>query len=147
MANIQTNYNENMRAGVPGMVANTETANSITRVVEGAVAPFGAVAVRGARADQAKVPTAGGSFLGIFIRKVTLDVASNDQYQIGDNSAIHEKGVIWVTASVAVAHGDAAYFTAAGVLTNVSTSNTAIVGGIWDSTTTAVNLIAKLRLK
>ena len=55
------------------------------------------------------------------------------------------KGVIWVNAAVAVTAGQPVYFTAAGALTNVSTSNTLIANAIWEATTTAAGL-AKLRL-
>lgn len=49
MPAIQTSYNERLRAGLPGLVVNMETANSITRTIEAlAGIAFGLPVVQGA---------------------------------------------------------------------------------------------------
>ena len=79
------------------------------------------------------------------MRDPTLPASAGDQYATGLTAAVMTKGVIWVTAAVAVTAAQPVYFTSAGALTNVSTSNTLITNALWESTTTAGGL-AKLRL-
>lgn len=143
MPALQTTYGANQAAFLEGMVANSEPAVIISRIIEGAAGlGFGKAAVRGTAATQAKASTASTKFLGVSV----LDPSQPaDTYAEGATAAIMQKGVIAVLASVDVAHGDAAYIVpATGVFTNVATSNTA-VNGVFDSTATAGSL-AKLRL-
>lgn len=148
MPAVQSTYSLTIGAARAGMIANEEAlTNVISKIVDSAGAiGFGKVVVQSSEGDdKIKIPTAGGAFRGITVRDVTLRPDDNDQYAVGENAAVLTKGVIWVLPSVNVAAGDAVYFTAAGVLTNVPTSNTQIVGALWESAG-STTVLAKLRL-
>ncbi|MGJ0397420.1 MAG: DUF2190 family protein [Methylocystis sp.] len=148
MPAVQSTYGLTIAAARAGMIANEEQlTNVISRIVDSAGAiGFGKVVVQSSEGDEKiKVPTAGGAFRGITVRDVTLRPDDNDQYAVGESAAVLTKGVIWVLPSVAVAAGDPVYFTAAGALTNVPTSNTQIIGALWDSAGSG-SILAKLRL-
>ena len=150
MPAVQTTFSATIPAGYLGMIADGEqVTNVISRVVDPASAnpiSFGDPVLQGA-SDQTVQTVSGGSgaFRGIAVRDPTLPPSAGDQYVAGLTAAVMTKGVIWVTAAVAVTAGQPVYFTSAGVLTNLSTSNTAVAGAMWDSTTTAAGL-ARLRL-
>ena len=150
MPAVQTSYSSTQAAAYLGMVANGEwVTNVISRIVDPASATpvnFGDAVVQGA-SEQLVLPSNGnsGAFRGIAIRSTTLPPSNNDQYLATNSLALLTKGVIWVNAGVAVSPGQAAYYTAAGVLTNVATSNAAIPNAVWESATSGAGL-AKLRL-
>ena len=150
MPAVQTTYSNFIGAGYLGMVANGEwITNIISRVVDQASPQpinFGDPVLQGA-SEQLVVSANGGSgaFRGIAIRDATLPPSDNDQYPVTATIGVMTKGVIWVNAGVAVGPGQPVYFTAAGVLTNVATSNTAIPNALWESATAGAAL-AKLRL-
>lgn len=132
------------------MVANGESAtNIVSRIVDPASPAginFGDPVLQGA-SEQLVVPANGGSgaFRGIAIRDTTLPPTDNDQYPVTATVGVMTKGVVWVNAGVAVSPGQPVYFTAAGVLTNVATGNTAVPSALWESATAGAAL-AKLRL-
>ncbi|UDL93968.1 DUF2190 domain-containing protein [Lichenihabitans sp. PAMC28606] len=150
MPAVQTAYSNAQAPAYLGMVANGEwVTNVISRIVDPASATpinFGDVVLQGA-SEQLVVSANGatGAFRGLALRNPTLPPGNSDQYLATNSIAVLTKGVIWVNAAVAVTPGQPAFVTAAGLLTNVSTSNTALVGAIWDSGTTGSGL-AKLRL-
>jgi hypothetical protein len=150
MPAVQTTYTANQAAAFLGMVAAGEwVTNVISRIVDPASATavnFGDPVLQGG-SEQLVLPANGntGTFRGIAVRDPTLPPSNNDQYLATNSIGVLTKGVIWVNAAVAVNPGQPAYFTAAGALTNVSTSNTAIPNAMWDSAT-AVAGLAKLRL-
>ncbi|WP_406858501.1 DUF2190 domain-containing protein [Alsobacter sp. KACC 23698] len=141
---IQTSYAATHAAALEGMVANSEPAVIVSRVVEtGAGIGFGKIAQRGTADNQIKVSSASPKYLGITV----LDPGQPaDLYAQYATAAVMTKGVIWVQASVAVAAGDPVYFVpATGVITNVSTSNVQIPNATFDSSTSGAGL-AKVRL-
>jgi hypothetical protein len=146
MAVLQTVYTDQVAPGYAGMVANAETSNRITRTNEDAASlPFGRAVFRGT-GDHGCTATVGAGFLGISIAHETLGLlagATADAFPQFASVPIMTLGVIWVNTSVAVAKGDQAYVTSAGLLTNVSTSNTILTGWFFDTTTAAAGL-AKL---
>ena len=150
MPAVQSSYPNFRGAGYAGMIANGEwVTNVISRVVDPAAAlavNFGDPVLQGPT-EQTVVSANGntGAFRGIAIRDTTLPPGNNDQYTATTTIGVMTKGVVWVNAGVTVNPGQAAYYTAAGVLTNVSTGNTAIPNGIWESATSGAAL-AKLRL-
>lgn len=150
MPAVQTIYPAAQTPGFPGLVANGEwVTNIVSRIVDPASAVavnFGDAVLQGA-SEQLVVSAAGatGAVRGIAVRTATLPPANNDQYLPTNSIGVLTKGVIWVTAGVAVTPGQPAYVTGAGVLTNVATANTALPNAIWESATSGAGL-AKLRL-
>lgn len=149
MANLQPTYNDAPVAGLVGRIADATPATIISRINDATAATniaFGRVVVRGADpANTVKDGSLGTAFMGIALVNVAMTPDAPDQYKPTDVVAVLTRGCVWVTGSVAVTAGDAAYFTSAGALTNVSTSNTAIPNAKFDSTTSGAGL-AKLRL-
>lgn len=149
MPAVQTSYPATAPAGFPGQIADGEqVTNVISRSVDPASANpvnFGDPVLQGA-SDGTIQSVAGGTgvFRGIAVRDATLPPSAGDQYAAGLTAAVLTKGVIWVTAAVAVVVGQPAYYTSAGALTNVATGNTAVAGAMWDTTGAAG--LARLRL-
>lgn len=110
MAVLQSNYTETVAKGYPGMVANGETSNRITRTVEDAAGiAFGKPVYRGT-GDHGCTGTVGTlvTFLGWSIATSALaPVGDADEYQQYDNAAIMTSGAIYVTVTGAVTDGAA----------------------------------------
>lgn len=127
---VQSSYSNSIPTGFAGMVYDGEPSNRISRTVEdaGGIA-FGKACFRGTGDHGCTATAAANKFLGIAIADAgqvpglgeTADTIA--QYR---TLALLNEGVIWVSASVAVNQGDAAYVTSGGAITNVSTANTAI---------------------
>lgn len=147
MPTIQSTYAATHAAAVEGMVANSEPCVVVSRIAEDAEGiGFGKVCVLGDADNSVTDSEASKKFEGISILDPTQAGATADMYPQYSTVAVMKQGVIWVSASVAVAKGDPVYFVpATGVLTNVSTSNTLIANASWDSSTAGAAL-AKLRL-
>ena len=112
MAELQTTYTDTVANGYPGMVANGETSNRITRTCEdsGGIA-FGAPVYRGT-GDHGCTGTVGtlATFLGFAIANSGQAIIAGqdaDEYQQYDNVAIMTSGAIFVPVKGAVADGDA----------------------------------------
>ena len=136
MAELQTSYSETIAAGYPGMVANGETSNRITRTCEdaGGIA-FGVPVYRGT-GDHGCTRTPGGQLLGISVATSALALTAGvdaDEYQQYDNVTIMTQGVIWVTAGEAVTDGAQAYDTDTSIV-DTSTDNTIMDGWFFDTT-------------
>jgi hypothetical protein len=144
MPAIQTAYSAQHARWVEGMVLNMEPNDIVTRVAEDVEGiGFGKVGVQGTADNQVVDSEATVKFTGIAVLDTTQPTGKYEQFS---NVALMKKGVIVVTASVAVAVGDPVYYVpATGVLTNVATSNTLIAGAQWDTSTSGAALAA-LRL-
>lgn len=147
MAELQTSYSDTLAAGYPGMVANGETSNRITRTCEDAAGiAFGKAVFRGT-GDHGCTATVGTSatFLGVAIATSALAIAAGqdaDEYQQYDNVAIMTAGTIWVTAGEDVTAGALVYAAAAnGAFVDTSTSNVLLTGWFFDTTATSGNLV------
>lgn len=149
MAVLQTAYTDQVAPGYPGMVANAETSNRITRTIEdGTGMPFGRPVFRGAgdHGCTATVSATAGAFLGIAIAHEALGLlagATPDVYPINASVPIMTMGVIWATAGATVAKGDQVYTTSAGAYTNASSGNTILTGWLFD-TSAASGALVKL---
>jgi hypothetical protein len=123
MAIPQPNYREGPDRGFPGMVANGETSNRISRTVEDAAGlPFGAAAFEGA-GDRGCTRVPSADFIGFAIadhgvQPLPGGVAA-DIYPRYASAALMVAGPICVTTSVNVAKRDPVYVTPAGLITNV----------------------------
>lgn len=144
MPAIQTTYGANIAQAVEGMVANMETANIVSRIIETAAGiGFGKLAARGTLDNQIKVSAAAAIPLGITVLDTTQ---VGDLYPQYSNVGVMLKGVIWVLAGEAVADGDPVYFVpATGVFVKTVGANILIPNAQWD-TTTAQDALGKIRL-
>ncbi|MBU2233179.1 MAG: hypothetical protein KKG69_18085 [Alphaproteobacteria bacterium] len=151
MAVLQDTYLTNLVAGYPGMIANGETSNRISRTCEdsGGI-PFGSPVYRGS-GDHGCTGTVGtaATFLGFSIAHETLGLLTGqtaDRYQQYDNVAILTQGVIWVMATGANADGAAVTIGtgggAADAIGDTAADATHIGTGGWvfDDTTSATGL-------
>lgn len=154
---VQTTYGLYLDPALPGMKADMEAYNTVSKLNKGtAVIPFGrAVFTDGD--DGMKLPVAGSTaaqFIGIVFRELTrayTDVQIAGAGGIGaipkyDNTVM-TMGVIWVAPAVAVAKDDPVYVLKAdGRLTNVvGTDNILIPNAKFVSTATA-GALAKVSL-
>jgi hypothetical protein len=142
MPAVQTSYAQTILPAVEGMIANSEPHNIISRQIESAAGiGFGKVCVQGTADEQIRVSEATRKFRGITVMSHNAGKGIADAYDQYETVPVLERGPIWVLVSVAVAVGDQAYYVpATGVITNVSTSNTAIPDGTFDSSTTGSGL-------
>lgn len=133
---VQSSYSERITALVLGQILDQENKTLISRTVEDAAGiGFGKVVVQGSGDYGVKVPAGGGEvFRGITVRDQARPAANPDTYAQYEEAALMTKGVVVVTVGAAVSVGEQVYFVpATGVITNVSTSNTAIVGARFDA--------------
>jgi hypothetical protein len=146
MAVVQSTYADDYASGFPGMVANGETSNRISRTVEqsGGIG-FGKAAYRSS--DHGVDTTeAVATFLGFTIANyaappVEATGVQADTYPQGSTAGILTMGCMWVSSSIAVNDGEQVYVTSAGVITNVSTSNFAATGWFFQDTIGAAGLV------
>lgn len=137
MAVLQGSYAAAIPSGLPGMIANGEDSNRISRTVEDAAGlAYGRAVFRGTgdRGCTATPSATAGAFLGVSISNLAIQplagvvagAVAADIYPQYTEAGILNEGVIWVTAGANTTQGAAAYVTSAGVFTPTSTSNTAI---------------------
>jgi len=143
MAVNQDTYLDTLPVAYPGMVANGETSNRISRTCEDSAGiPFGVPVYRGV-GDHGCTRTPNAFLLGITIADETLGLLAGqtaDRYQQYDNVAIMPLGVIWVTAGEAVTDGAPAYDTGSAIVDTVG-SNTALTGWQFDITGATADLV------
>jgi len=155
MAIVQDTYNTAPPKGYPGMVANGETSNRISRTCEDAAGiPFGSPVFRGA-GDNGCTATPGGEFLGFAIADHGIvplpgGVAA-DVYPQYESVGIMNRGAIYVTAGGAVADGGAVTIGtgggAADGINDVAADATHIAapGWVFDETMTAAGIVRVVR--
>jgi hypothetical protein len=147
MAELQTTYTDTIAKGTPGMVANGEKSNRITRTIEDAGGiGFGVPAARGTgdHGCTATVTTA-ATVLGITIATSAQALVAGqtaDTYAQRDNVDIMTSGAIFVNVVGAVTDGAALTFgigasAAAGIgVTPADATHIALTGWIADETVT-----------
>lgn len=116
MAVVQSTYATGYAEGFPGMVANGETSNRISRTVEDSAGiAFGVPVFRGSgeHGVTATVSATAANFVGITMMdktQTTFPAADEpDAYPEDSIAAIMTYGVIWVTAGAAVVAGAQVY--------------------------------------
>ena len=136
MPAVQTTYADKQATAYNGMVADTRLTDILSREVEDATLGFGLAVIKGTAEDQVKVGAA-GTYIGITVKDVTLappaNAANVDQYIAGQTCAVITRGAVWVVAPATITAGQPAYYTSAGVVTNVSSGNTAISGATFET--------------
>src|SRR5690606_33541782 len=123
---VQTTYSDTIRAGVPGQIVSTEPATLISRTVEDAAGIGFGVAVAQGTADKGCKAFGSGdtAILGITVRERSIDASDADEFGQYVDARVMTKGVVWVTASVAVNAGDPVYVVpATGAFANTSASS------------------------
>jgi hypothetical protein len=112
MAIAQSAYSATPAVGLPGAIANEETKNIISRIVETAGGlNFGQPGARSATAaneNSCRLMASGAVFLGIAVlnRAVLADADDPDNYPQYSVAALMTQGTIFVTAGGTVAPGD-----------------------------------------
>jgi hypothetical protein len=148
MAVVQNNFVQDIPFGYPGMEADGELSNIETRTLEGATpCPFGAPVFKGV-ADRGCSLTVSANLIGFAIAHKGNVVTANraaDVYAPGDTLPVKNRGKIWVNSTVAANKDDPVYLTSAGAVTNVSTSNTAAAGWVFDDTIAAAGVVRIVR--
>jgi len=132
---VQTQYNEHIRAGVPGQIVDMIPKTLISRTIEDeAGIGFGVAAFQGENDKGVTATGDAAGFVGITVRERSLR-AEEDKFVQYDSVRLMTDGAVWVTAPAAVAAGDAV------VLGGVT-----IPGARYDTSTSAANQIAQVRL-
>lgn len=110
MAVLQSTFSDTVAKGYPGMVANGETSNRISRTVESAAGiAFGQPVYRGT-GDHGCTGTIGtlATFLGFTVATSALAPSTDaDEYQQYDNATIITSGAVYVNVKGAVTDGAA----------------------------------------
>lgn len=151
MPAIQTVYPSTQPVAVVGAKATEIPATIISRNVQTAGGIGFGIAVAQGTQDKSVVPFGGAAnkYVGITLldRSARGTTTLADSFAQGESARIMTIGDIWVNASVAVAAGDPVYLVAAtGLFTNVATANTAVPNARFDTSTTAANQLAVVRL-
>lgn len=112
MAELQTTYSDTIAVGYPGMIANGETSNRISRTVEtsGGIA-FGKAVYRGS-GDHGVTSTVGtlATFMGWTVATSAQGYVAGqdaDEYQQYDTATIITSGAVFITVTGSVADGAA----------------------------------------
>ena len=117
-------YSFEMARGQAGQLADARNNTVITLAAETAM-DFGAPVMRGTGSNQAVVSDA-TAFAGVALFEHNHENADNTNgagYVATDAVSVLTQGAVLVAVAVAVEAGEAAYVTATGTYTNVSTSN------------------------
>lgn len=141
---VQSTYSSTLAVGFAGMVKNGETSNRISRTIEDSAGiAFGKAAFRGSGDHGVTLTPAAATFMGIVIAdagQVAGVGGTADTVEQYGTVGLLDEGVIYVSCSTSCADGDQVYVTSAGVITNVSTSNTAIPAK-FDATLAAAGIV------
>lgn len=138
MPAVQTTYNASPLNGRPGMIANGETSNIITRAVEDAAGiAFGRFAFRGT-SDNGCTATTSAALLGVVVaNKAQSPVPGGPAADIvaqRDQAAIMTLGAVYVTVGEDVTDGAQVYVTGAGAIVDTVGANQIAAGWFFDET-------------
>ena len=141
---VQSSYETRIDNAKEGHIDNMETSVLISRTVETAAGiGFGKPVTQGSN-DKGVIATGGSttSVLGITMRDRSVRTA--DKISQYEDAVIMTKGVIWVTAAVAVDAGDPVHVIVASN-TFSKTGGVTLSNARWDTSASA-NALAKVRL-
>ena len=148
MAVFQSTFSEDIPGGFPGMEADGELSNIITRTLEGSTdCEFGRPVYRGSN-DKGCTLTVSANLLGFAIARKGLPLTSDrpaDVFAPGDSIPIKNRGKIWVTSTTVTADGGQVYVTSAGAISNSSSGNTAATDWFFEDTLTAPGVVRIVR--
>lgn len=144
---LQTAYTQFQPAGYPGMSANMENWNGLTRTATATIV-FGAPVQRSG--DQGCSPLTSGEYIGIAIAHHVVTSTNADSYGQYDNVPVADEGVFWGLAGAAITVGAALNWDSAnGKWTTASVAGAiyAVPGAEADSAASGNNAIFKVRLR
>lgn len=148
MAVVQNTFSQDIALGFPGMEADGELSNIITRSLEGVTAcAFGRPVFQGP-SDRGCDLVVDATLLGFALARKGLPVTAAraaDTYAPGDNVPIKNRGKIWVTSATAATKNEQVYVTGAGAVTHTSGGNTAATGWFFDDTIAAPGTVRIVR--
>lgn len=130
--------------GFPGLLANMEEWNGLTRVATATI-PFGTPVERVPANDMQCAPLSAGEYLGIAIAHHVVTATGVDSYGLNDNVPILDMGIIWVVASGAIAAGAPVLYDPATM--QWGTVGIAVPGAEADSSAAAAGDLFKLRVR
>ena len=148
---VQTSYSETMDAGRVGQIVNTEPHVLISRAVEDAAGiAFGLPVAQGSN-DKGVTATLAGvtEIVGITVRERSANPETPDKRAQYEDARLMRKGVLWVTAGVAVAAGDPVWInlsTGAFVKTDAGSGNGLKLAGCRWETSAASGVLAQIRI-
>lgn len=145
---LQTTYPLGQPAGFPGMSANMEEWNALTRTATATIA-FGAPAQRNGD-TQCSPLASGGEFLGIAVAHHVITSTNGDSYGQYDNVPLADEGVWFGLADAAIAVGAALNWnTTTGRWTTAAASATiiAVPQAEADTAAAAAGALFKVRLR
>jgi hypothetical protein len=150
MAVVQNTFVENLDKGYPGMEADGELSNIVTRSLEGAaVLPFGRPVYKGAGDRGCVLTVTALTLIGFAIADKGLPLTTArtvDTYAPLDNVAVKERGKIWVTSTTAAAKDALVYVVpGTGAITNASAGNVLADGWKFDDTIAAAGIVRIVR--
>ncbi len=144
---LQTAYTQFQPAGYPGMSANMENWNGLTRTATATIA-FGAPVQR--NGDAGCTPFTTGEYIGIAIAHHVVTATNADSYGQYDNVPVADEGVFFGLAGAAITVGAALNWDSA----NGKWTTAAVAGAIYavpgaeaDSAASGNNAIFKVRLR
>lgn len=146
----QTTYDQFQAAGYPGLLANMEEWNGLTRTASAAI-PFGTPVQR--NGDRGCSPLiSSGEYIGVARARHFSHMGGGmtDGYGTGDNVAVLDAGIVWALADAAITVGAALnYNTTTGRYTTAATSGTvvAVPGAEADTGASAAGNLFKVRLR
>lgn len=148
MAVVQNDFNDEAPKGYPGMEADGELSNIITRTLESDSVGFGKAVYQGTN-DRGVVTAPSANLLGFTIKNPFLPITSAraaDTYAKGDNVRIKNRGKIWVTAAANVTDRAPVYVTTGGDITSASGGgNVAATGWEFDDTASSGEVVRIVR--
>lgn len=143
---LQTTYPSFQDPGRPGMHANMEEWNAITRTATADIT-FGAPVQR--NGDSSCTPLTSGEYIGIAVLQ-HLVTGNGDKYVQGDNVPIADMGVFWGLAGAAITVGAAVNWDSANLkwtTASVAGAIYAVPGAEADSAAAGNNSVFKVRLR
>jgi hypothetical protein len=147
---MQSTFSEEIPGGFPGMEADGEGSNIISRTLEGATAcAFGRPVYRGAADKGCDLTVGAGDLYGFAIVNKGLPVTEDrdaDTYAPGDTVRIKERGKVWVTCTTACDDGAKVYITSGGAVSNSSGGgNVEATGWVFEDTLSEAGLTRIVR--
>lgn len=144
MPAVQSTFSEDIAFGFPGMEADGELSNIVSRHLEGSTpCEFGRPVYQGTN-DRGVDLTVDASLVGFAVARKGLPVTADraaDTFAPGDEIPVKERGVIWVTSSTAATKGEAVYVTSGGAVSHTSGGNTAATGWAFDDTISGAGIV------
>lgn len=144
---LQTTYTQFQPAGYPGMSANMEEWNGLTRTASATIA-FGAPVQR--NGDKGCAPLTSGEFIGLAIAHHVITATNADSYGQYDNVPVADEGVWFGLADAAIAGGAALNWNSGtGRWTTASVAGAiyAVPGAEADTTAAGAGALIKVRLR